>query len=312
MDTRKPVDSLAIGIMVVLCLIWALQQIVVKAVSPDMAPVLQIGIRSAVSAVLVALLMAWKRQRLTWRDGVWKPGLLVGLLFGTEFWLVGEGLRHTSASHMVVFLYTSPIFAALGLHWRLPAERLHPAQWVGIGLAFLGVALTFMGREPASGAPTTSLLGDFLGLLAGAAWGATTVAVRCSRLSSLQASETLLYQLLGAAVLLFGAAGWMGLTQFNPTPALIWSLVFQSVVVSFASFLAWFWLLRRYLASRLGVFSFMTPLFGMVLGVVLLNEPLEASFVRGAVLVLAGIVLVSRHEWLTALLTRQRSPGTGN
>lgn len=40
----------------------------------------------------------------------------MGGLFGLEFLLVGEGMRHTSASHMVVFLYTAPIFAALGLH----------------------------------------------------------------------------------------------------------------------------------------------------------------------------------------------------
>jgi drug/metabolite transporter (DMT)-like permease len=59
----------------------------------------------------------------------------------------------------------------------------------------------------------------------------------------------------------------------------------------------WFWLLRHYLASQLGVFSFMTPLFGVGFGVWLLNEPLESRFVAGAVLVLIGVVLVSNHAW---------------
>jgi drug/metabolite transporter (DMT)-like permease len=63
--------------------------------------------------------------------------------------------------------------------------------------------------------------------------------------------------------------------------------------VSFASFLVWFWLLRKYLASRLGVFSFLTPLFGIVFGAWLLNEPIEASFLLGAMPVLLGIISVS-------------------
>ena len=79
-------------------------------------------------------------------------------------------------------------------------------------------------------------------------------------------------------------------------------MAFHTLVVSFASFLVWFWLLRHYLASRLGVFSFMTPLFGIVLGAWLLDEPIELSFVLGAVPVLLGIVLVSGGGWLGALL----------
>jgi drug/metabolite transporter (DMT)-like permease len=65
------------------------------------------------------------------------------------------------------------------------------------------------------------------------------------------------------------------------------------VVISFASYLAWFWLLRRYLASRISVFSFMTPLFGVSFGVLLLGEPLTPVFAGGALLVLAGISVVS-------------------
>jgi drug/metabolite transporter (DMT)-like permease len=71
------------------------------------------------------------------------------------------------------------------------------------------------------------------------------------------------------------------------------SLLFQSVVVAFASYLAWFWLLTRYLAGRLAVFSFLTPLFGVLFGVLLLGEPLSLRFVLAAVAVGAGIALVN-------------------
>ena len=223
----------------------------------------------------------------------------MALLFGMEFWLVGEGLRHTSAAHMVVFLYTAPIFAALGLHWRLPAERLAPLQWLGIALAFSGLASgVFRPCASASPAPGNMLWGDFLGLMAGVAWGATTVVVRSSRLARAPATQTLLYQLVGAFVLLMAVAWSTGQTHVNPTPQVWASLVFHSLVVSFASFLVWFWLLRQYLASRLGVFSFLTPMFGIVFGALMLGERIEPSFLMGALPLFAGILLVSGHVWV--------------
>jgi drug/metabolite transporter (DMT)-like permease len=261
---------------------------------------MQIALRSGVAALLVGLVMGWRGERMNLRDGTLRPGVAVALLFGLEFLLMAEGLRHTSASHMVVFLYTAPMFAALGLHWKLPAERLGRVQWLGIALAFGGLAFAFLGRStPAANAvPVNVLWGDFLGLLGGAAWAATTVVVRCSALSRAPATQTLLYQLIGGLVLLLAGAFMTGQAHFNPTPQVWASLAFHSLVVSFASFLAWFWLLRKYLASRLGVFSFLTPLFGIVFGAWLLSEPIEASFLLGAVPVLIGIVLVSGGGWV--------------
>jgi drug/metabolite transporter (DMT)-like permease len=307
MDTRKALDTQAIGCMLVLCALWALQQVTLKATAQDIAPIFLIGLRSGVAALLVWLLMLWRGERLGLHDGSWRPGLLVGALFGLEFLLVGEGLRHTSASHMVVFLYTAPIFAALGLHWRLPAERLGAVQWLGITLAFGGITMAFFGRtQPTAPAPGNMLWGDFLGLLGGMAWGATTMVVRCSRLSSAPATQTLLYQLVCACLLLLGAALFTGQTHINFTPQVWANLTFHTLVVSFASFLVWFWLLRHYLASRLGVFSFMTPLFGIVFGAWLLDEPIEMSFVLGAVPVLLGIVLVSGGASVTQWWARMR------
>jgi drug/metabolite transporter (DMT)-like permease len=247
----------------------------------------------------------WRQGvRFTAGDGTLRPGLLVGSFFALEFLLVGEGLRFTSASHMVVFLYTAPIFVALGLHWKLPAERLALLQWIGVALAFGGITITFFGRGQPDQALADILWGDFLALMAGVAWAATTVAVRLSSLAREPATKTLFYQLVVGFVLLMLAAVVLGQTGFKPTPLAWGSLLFQSLIVSFASYLAWFWLLRHYLASRLGVFSFMTPLFGVGFGVWLLDEPLEPDFLIGALLVCAGIVLVSGYGWFRAVLGR--------
>jgi drug/metabolite transporter (DMT)-like permease len=291
---RRPIDGFATGTMVLLCAIWGVQQVAIKLAAPDVLPIMQVALRSGISAALVALLVRLRGERLSLLGPTFRPGVLAGALFAAEFLFIAEGLRHTSASHMSVFLYTSPVFTALGLSLRLPAERLRPRQWLGVAVAFGGIAVAVAGGSAAGGAAPRALLGDALGILAGAAWGATTVVIRCSALSEAPPARTLLYQLLGGFVLLCSYAAFTGQAGRVHMTGIAWtSLLFQGVVVSFASYLAWFWLLRRYLASRLSIFSFLTPIFGVAFGVLLLREPLTTPFALGAALVLAGILVVS-------------------
>ena len=292
--------------MLTLCVIWSLQQIALKAVGDNMAPMLQIAVRSGAAFLLVAGYMAWRRESMDWKS--WRSGLAAGALFGLEYVFVAEALRYTSAGHTIVFLYTSPVFAAIGLHVKLPAERLSPVQWSGIVLAFCGVAYAFLGGDKAATAPSVSapvsLWGDMLALAGGAAWGATTVVIRTTRLALIGPSQTLLYQLGVAFVILLLAAVFSGQTYFTPAP-LVWAgLAYQIFIMSFASLLAWNWLLRHYVATHLGVFTFLTPVLGVVLGALLLGEPLEVQFVAGAFIVLMGIIMVSLHIPISAYARR--------
>ncbi|MBC3467374.1 DMT family transporter [Pseudomonas sp. RW10S2] len=301
---RKSTDAFALQVMLGLCLIWGSQQVMIKWAAVDIAPVMQAAFRSGVAAVLVGLLMCW-RGGWAQLGSTWRAGLLAGALFGLEFLFIAEGLKLTSAAHMSVFLYTAPVFTALGLHFMLPSERLRLLQWLGIALAFAGIALAFAGGLSLDQLDGRVLLGDAMAVLAGLMWGATTVVVRASRLSEAPATLTLFYQLMvGFVGLLLMAlfSGQIGAVSF--TPLALGSVLFQGLVVSFFSYLTWFWLLRQYLASNLAVFSFITPLFGVTFGVLLLDEPLSVNFVVGAVMVLGGVVLVSAEPWVRRQLRR--------
>ncbi len=303
---RKGLDGFVMATMALLCAIWGAQQVAIKLAAHDVVPIMQVCLRSGMSAALVLLLMSIRREPLSLRDGTLRPGLVAGALFAAEFMFVAEGLRRTSASHMAVLLYTSPIFTAVGLHWTVPGERLRPRQWLGILLAFTGIAVAFAGGWARGAVSLRMLGGDALGVLAGAAWGATTVVVRRSALSDAAPAKTLLYQLAVASVLLGAAAAASGqATQVSLTRLAWTSLLFQGVVVSFASYLAWFWLLRHYAASQVSVFSFLTPLFGVTFGVLVLGEHVDPAFGIGAALVLAGIATVSARG-----LRRQIAPSS--
>jgi drug/metabolite transporter (DMT)-like permease len=289
---RRALDLTALSLMVLLTALWGFQQVAIKTIAADVSPVMQAAIRSILASVL---LLAWARARgiaLLQRDGTLWAGIGAGLLFAGEFVFIYAGLEHTNASRMVVFIYTTPPLTALGLHFFVRGERLVPGQWLGVLLAFTGLVVAFAeGFSSASGA---TFIGDLCGVIAAVLWASTTVLIRATRLSRSTATKTLFYQLavsaavLPVASLILGDKGIAALT-----PLAVASLAYQGVIVAFASYLAWFWLLTRYLAARLSVLSFLAPMFGVIFGVLFLGEPLTAFFAAAALLVAAGIILVN-------------------
>ena len=274
--------------MVLLTALWGFQQVTIKVIAGDVSLIAQAAIRSVIATGLV---LAWAGLRgipLFERDGTLKAGLLAGVLFAVEFVFIYGGLAYTNASRMVVFIYLTPVLAALGLHFLIPGERLHPGQWLGVLVAFGGVVLAFFNTGK------STWIGDLCGIAAAVFWSATTVLIRATRLAQASATKTLFYQLGVSALVLPLCSFLLGEKGVVALPPLaIASLAYQGVIVAFASYLAWFWLLGRYLAARLSVFSFLAPMFGVLFGVWLLGEPLGAAFAAAAALVGAGIVLVN-------------------
>jgi len=295
MEQRKPLDGAAVSLMVLLCLVWGVGHVAAKFAAEGISLVFQSGVRSVVATALLLGWVRWQGTALWGRDGTLWPGILAGLLFAAEFVFIFAGLAATDAARMVVFVYLAPCITAFGLHFLIPQERLDPRQWAGVLVAFCGVALAF-GDGFSSGRAT--LPGDFFGVLGALFWALTTILIRASKLASVSAEKTLFYQLAISGPVLLLVAWLMGEPGLprglaGLTPVVVLAFAYQCLAVAFASFLAWFWLLRRYLANRMGVFSFLTPLFGVAAGVLLLDEPLTASFAAAAVLVGIGIALVN-------------------
>jgi len=283
---RRPLDLRAIALVLLLCLIWGVQQVVMKGVAADVAPIMQLAIRFAGAAIFFGVWVAAREGRRAFADGTLWSGLALGLMFSLEFVFAGSALIHTTAAHTIVFLYSAPIFTALGLQF-LPEERLVGIQWMGIAAAFLGIVVAFVGP---GGRPVPELIiGDLLALLGGAAWGLSNVVLRRGRVGGAYTAKTVLYQVGVAALVSFAFAAVTGQTRLVLSGAAILALLFQTLFVSIFSYIVWFWLLRHYLTSRLMLLSLLTPLFGVIFGALLLREPIESRFAVGSLLVLVGI-----------------------
>ena len=284
--------------MLACCVLWGMQQVIVKATLPMLPAFLQAAVRSVIA---VALLIGWSRWRgipLFGADRTLWPGLAAGMLFACEFLCIYGALPLTAASRVSVFVYVAPFIVALVLPRFVPSERLSGLQLAGLACAFAALAYAF--AEGFSDATQGQWIGDGLAFLAAFMWGATTLVVRTTGLAHIAAEKTLLYQLGVSAVVLGGASFATG--ERWPAAGLPWagwaSMAFQAGVIAFASFLAWFWLLRHYPATRLSTFTFLTPAFGLLFAALALDETIGPRLLVAMVFIAIGIALVNRRVTL--------------
>jgi drug/metabolite transporter (DMT)-like permease len=288
----RPLSAGAIALMLMLCVTWGFNQIAVKLVLPDIPPMLQATIRSAGALPVLLLMGSLRGVRFFERDGTLRAGLVAGLMFGIEFVLIYQGLRLTSASRAVVFLYTAPFFVALG-SYQVLGERLGPSQWGGLALSFVGVALAI--GIPQADVDSRMLLGDLMIVGGGALWAATTLVAKGTRLRFAPPEKALGYQ-VALSIPILGLAAWLSGETITrvPGPLSLSLLAFQAVWVVGTTFTLWFALVKAYSASKLSAFTFITPLFGVVASYFIMHDTLTLAFGAAALLVIAGLFLVNR------------------
>src|SRR3954469_4106121 len=290
----RPLSPGAVALMLMLCLSWGFNQIAVKLALPEIPPMLQALIRSAGALPVLLLIARLRGVKIFQRDGTLGAGLFAGLLFGLEFVLIFRGLKLTSASRAVVFLYTAPFFVALGSYQFL-GERLRGSQWGGLGLSFAGVALAI--GVPQADVDADVLWGDLMIVGGGALWAATTLIAKATALRHAAPEKALGYQ-VALSIPILGLAAWIwGETIARvPGPLTLSLMAYQAVWVVGLTFLLWFMLVQTYSASKLSAFTFITPLFGVVASYFIMHDTLTLAFGAAALLVVAGLYLVNKPE----------------
>ena len=284
-------DAKAVMILTVLCLIWGLNAVFIKYATAGIAPIFCAGLRSLIATLCLLAWMAYRRIRIF--SGHLIDGVIVGFLFGAEFGLVYWAILYTTVSSAWVLLYTSPFFHALGAHFLLTGDRMSFTRGVGLILSFAGIVILLSKHL---GLPSLQqLAGDLMALGAAVLWALTTVYIKRRLVAAVSPYHTLFYQTLFSIPVLFLLSFLFRETPIRTLDGLIvFSLAYQSVLVAFASYLGWFFLVHTYPVSRLSSFTFMTPVFATLAGIALLNEPLTLRLIVSLTLVSIGIYIVNR------------------
>ncbi|MCV3271909.1 DMT family transporter [Roseobacter sinensis] len=294
MEQKSHMDAFGAAALIAFALHLAFNQVVIKVTNGGFNPVFAAGLRSA-GAILVLLL--WMRLRgisLAVPGAAVPAGLVSGALFALEFTCLFTALDFTTVSRASVIFYSMPVWLAIASHFLIPSDRLTGVRVLGLVLAMVGVALALLDR----GDSTASLTGDLLALTSAMCWAGIALCVKITPLNAVPPAQQLMFQVVVSAPLLLLASLAFGDLIRDLQPIHLAGLLFQIVAVASLGFLAWFWLLSIYPASSVASFSFLSPVFAVILGWLLLGEEVSVKVWVALVLVAAGITLINRRPRL--------------
>jgi drug/metabolite transporter (DMT)-like permease len=291
LERRDAIDTAAVVFMLMLTMSWGMNGVAAKLATSGYNPIFLNVARSGIACVLVYLWCLYRRVPLFARDGTLWAGILVGLLFGTEFILVFVSLEHTTVARNSLLVNTMPFWVLIGAHFWL-GERMSLQKLFGLILAFGGVAVVFADKLGDAGGPT--LFGDLLALVAGLLWALTTLAIKGTKLASAGAEKVLLYQLVVSALMAIPLVSLAGPAFRDVSTVATGALLFQAVYVVAFTYILWFWLMRRYPAAGLSSFAFLSPAFSVICGWLVLGEALTWNIFLALGLIATGLIIVNR------------------
>ncbi|MEL6464524.1 MAG: DMT family transporter [Pseudomonadota bacterium] len=290
MTRKSHIDLIGAMALTLFSLNLGFNQVVIKVANGGFQPVFMAGLRSLGALILLGLWMQARgislRLPVEGRTG----GIIAGLLFAVEFICLFLALDLTSVARTSILFYSMPVWLALAAHVLLPGERLTGVRLLGLALAMGGVVLALIDREAGQG----NVLGDVFALGAALCWAGIALCVRVTPLSAIPAEQQLFWQLLISAPVLLLVAPAFGPLLRELAIIHVIGLAYQIVFIASFGFLFWFFLMKIYPASGVASFSFLSPVFAVVLGWMILGEDISATIWIALVLVAAGLVLINR------------------
>jgi len=279
-------------VWVLLAVIWGSTWLFIKLGLRDLPPVGFAATRFVLASFILLAIVAARRRPLPRAGRDWALILVTGALaFGFNYGLLFWGEQHISSGLAALLQATIPVFGLLFAHLHLPGERLSAARLAGVGLGVAGVGIIFSNQLQVAG--EMALWGS-AAIVAGAvcvAYANVLVKARGGHLDpALLAAGQMSCGLVPLTAYAFAFEG--NPADFNWTPLAVGSLLYLTVVGSVVAFLLYYWLVRHMDVTKTMLIALVTPLFAVLLGMLVLGEQLTWRTLAGGALIMSGIALV--------------------
>ena len=282
----------AVLLLLLLACFWGGNAVAMKIALQEMPlPFILAGLRFALGALVIGLWGILNRIDLKLRRGEVSSLLILSLIFTAQMCTFNLGAKFTRAGRVSLFINTNPFFVAILAHFFIRNDKLNIRKVLGLILAFCGIYVIFRDKI---GFNSLRVVGDSLVLVSGFLLGVLTVYTK-KLVQRINAYKLLLWEMIFGLAPFFGLS--LALERSSPHTIslnLILAIIHQGAVVAGFCFVAWTLLLKRYSASKLSAFLFTTPLFGVGLSSLILQEPITAYLIVGAILVAGGIYVVNK------------------
>lgn len=324
-----------------LALLWAGTTVTAREAVDRVPPLAVGGIRFGLAAVFMLAWCRWEGVSIGIRRTDWRPAIVMGVLLFLQIATFNWGVAWSNSSHATLLVNTYIFWVAAAEHFLTRTIRLTALQAIGLLIAAAGASLLFLDEPaapPAEAAVATgstpspdgavssplpfertglprslrregvrdeaSLPGDLLLALSAVLLAIKVLYTQHAVRSVPPGTLILWHDVIGTALFFVTSYAWER-ESWHPDPwttPIVLALLYNGLVVSGFCFAAHAWLLRRYSASSVSIYSFATPVFGVVLAVLLRGDPVSQWLILSGVLVAAGIALVNapRRERSTA------------
>ena len=216
---------------------------------------------------------------------------MMGASYGFQFW----GEEYVSSGLAAVLFATMPMFVVIFAHVLIKDEKITAWKTLGIVIS-LGGTLVIFWRDlmPVFSLDIQLSLVGALAEVAGAVVSALAIVVYKRFYKEIDRVVNLLVQtLVGAAFLLILGVVLERSSGFNFTPLAIAAVIYMGFATTLP-FVGYYWLLEKNSAINVSMITFITPIVALILGWILLAEPVAVTTIVGGTLILTGIYLTIR------------------
>ena len=294
MEKKDHIDLFGATALIGLSALLGINHVVIKVVNSGLNPVFFAGLRSVIAFVFLVIYFKLTNKKMLFSRDTIAISILAGVVFALEFLFLFLALDFTTVTRNSILYYSMPIWITAFGHFFLPNEKLSFFKALGLIFAFAGVALALSDNAEALSIHNLQLIGDFLAIMAAILWAMIIYLAKGTKFKEVTPEMQLVWMLLVSGPILLIASLFFGELVRDFQMVHLWGLLFQSIVVAAGGFLFWLWLVSVYPASSVASFSFLSPIFTIFFGWLLLDETLDLSFILAALLVIIGLVCINR------------------
>ena len=294
MEKKNKIDTFGAIALISFSLLLGINHVVIKIVNDGLNPIFFAGIRSFIAFLCIIIWMKITKKTIVFNTKNKIICLVAGLVFALEFLFLFLALDFTSVSRNSIIYYSMPLWLTILLFFTKNKENLSFIKLFGLILAFSGVVISVYNNDTGLIINSSSLFGDFLAFLAALFWALLIIIAKNSNFNKETPEMQLLWMVMVSGPILICFSFFIENPIRDFQIIHFWGLLFQSIVVVAGGFLFWLWLLSKYPASGVASFSFLTPIFTIFFGWLILSEVMTPDFLFAAFLVIIGLILINK------------------
>ena len=294
MQKKTKIDAFGAIALISFSLLLGINHVVIKIVNLGLNPIFFAGIRSFIAFFFIIIWMKLFNKPIVFNSKYTKISFIAGLIFALEFLFLFLALDFTTVSRNSIIYYSMPLWLTILLFFTKSNEKISFLKFIGLILAFIGVVLSVTNFKINLILNSPNLIGDILAFLAALFWALLIIIAKNSSFSKVSPEMQLLWMVMVSGPILTIFSLFIEDPIRNFQLIHIWGILFQSIIVVAGGFLFWLWLLSKYPASGVASFSFLTPIFTIFFGWLILSEVMTFDFIIAAFLVISGLILINR------------------